>query len=80
MCEVNMPKMGATMEDGEIVEWYKQVGDPVKKGDALCSIMTEKITNDVEAMHNGILDSIVVPEGEKANCGDVIAYIKEETV
>jgi len=76
MYEVNMPKFGATMEDGEIVEWYKQPGDEVKKGDALCSIMTEKITNDLEAMRDGVLDSIVVQEGEKANCGDVIAYIK----
>ena len=77
MYEVNMPKFGATMEDGEIVEWYKKPGDAVKKGDALCSIMTEKITNDLEAMRDGILDSIVVQEGEKANCGDVIAYIKQ---
>lgn len=77
MYEVNMPKFGATMEDGEIVEWYKKPGDAVKKGDALCSIMTEKITNDLEAMRDGVLDSIAVQEGEKANCGDVIAYIKE---
>lgn len=76
MYEVNMPKFGATMEDGEIVEWYKKPGDAVKKGDALCSIMTEKITNDLEAMRDGVLDSITVQEGEKANCGDVIAYIK----
>lgn len=76
MYEVNMPKFGATMEDGEIVEWYKKPGDAVKKGDALCSIMTEKITNDLEAMRDGVLDSIAVQEGEKANCGDVIAYIK----
>lgn len=71
-----MPKFGATMEDGEIVEWYKKPGDAIKKGDALCSIMTEKITNDLEAMRDGVLDSITVQEGEKANCGDVIAYIK----
>ena len=75
MYEINMPKFGATMEDGEIVEWYKQPGDTIKKGDALCSIMTEKITNDLEAMRDGTLDSIVVQEGEKANCGDVIAYL-----
>lgn len=76
MYEVNMPKFGATMEDGEITEWYKKAGDSVKKGEMLCCIMTEKITNDLEAMHDGVLDSIVVEEGEKANCGDVIAYIK----
>lgn len=76
MFEVNMPKFGATMTGGEVVEWYKQPGDAVKKGDALCSIMTEKITNDLEAINDGVLDSIVVPEGESAKCGDVIAYIK----
>lgn len=76
MYEVNMPKFGATMESGEIVEWYKKPGDAVKKGDALCSIMTEKITNDLEAMRDGVLDSITVQEGEKANCGDIIGYIK----
>lgn len=40
--EINMPKFGATMEDGEIVEWYVKVGDAVKKGDKLCSIMTDR--------------------------------------
>ena len=75
--EVNMPKFGATMEDGEIVEWYKNVGDPVKKGDKLCSIMTEKLTNDLEAMHDGTLTEINTQDGEKANCGDIIGYIED---
>ena len=76
--EVNMPKFGATMVDGEIVEWYKAVGDKVTKGDKLCSIMTEKLTNDLEAMHDGVLESILCEAGSKANCGDVIGYIVEE--
>lgn len=77
MYEVNMPKFGATMEDGEIVQWHKKPGDTVTKGEPLAEIMTEKITNDLEAMHDGVLDSIVVEEGDKANCGDIIAYIRE---
>jgi pyruvate/2-oxoglutarate dehydrogenase complex dihydrolipoamide acyltransferase (E2) component len=77
MHEVNMPKFGATMEDGEIVKWFKQPGDAVAKGEALVEIMTEKITNSLEAMHDGVVDKILVNEGEKANCGDVIAYIRE---
>ncbi|MGI6404784.1 MAG: biotin/lipoyl-containing protein [Oscillospiraceae bacterium] len=77
MYEVNMPKFGATMEDGEIVKWFKQPGDKVTKGEPIAEIMTEKITNNLEAMHDGILDKILVEEGEKANCGDVIAYIRE---
>lgn len=76
--EVNMPKFGATMEEGEIVEWYVKPGDTIKKGDKLCSIMTEKITNDQEAYKDGVLESIVVEEGETAKVGDVIAYIEGE--
>lgn len=75
--EINMPKFGATMEDGEIVEWYVKVGDAVKKGDKLCSIMTEKLTNDLEAMHTGTVAEIITQVGEKANCEDIIGYIKE---
>ena len=74
--EVNMPRFGATMEDGEIVEWYVNVGDEVKKGDKLCSIMTEKLTNDLEAMHDGTLVEILLEAGNKANCGDIIGYIE----
>lgn len=77
MFEVNMPKFGATMEDGEIVKWFKQPGDKVKKGEPLAEIMTEKITNNLEAMCDGVLDQIVVGEGDKANCGDVVAYVRE---
>jgi pyruvate dehydrogenase E2 component (dihydrolipoamide acetyltransferase) len=75
--EVNMPKFGATMEDGEIVAWQKKPGDTVVKGEPLVEIMTEKLTNFLDAQVDGILDKIVVDEGEKANCGDVIAYIRE---
>lgn len=78
MHEVNMPKFGATMEDGEIVKWFKKPGDVVKKGDDLAEVMTEKLTNNVEAMHDGILDKILVEEGNTVDCGTVIAYIREE--
>ena len=56
----------------------KRSATKLRKGDKLCSIMTEKLTNDLEAMHDGVLDSILCEAGSKANCGDVIGYIVEE--
>lgn len=47
--EVIMPKIGLDMDEGTILTWYKKVGDPVKKGDVLVEIETDKATTDVES-------------------------------
>ncbi len=73
--EVLMPKLGLTMTEGTIEEWRIKEGQPVKKGDVLFSVATDKLTNDVEADADGVLLKILLPEGETANCKSVIAYI-----
>ena len=73
--EVLMPKLGLTMTEGTIEAWKIQEGEPVKKGDALFSVATDKLTNDVEADTDGVLLKILLPEGETARCKSVIAYI-----
>ena len=73
--EVLMPKLGLTMTEGTILEWKKKEGDPVRKGDLLFSVETDKLTNDVEADADGTLLKILVPEGETSGCKTVIAYI-----
>nr|WP_325196721.1 dihydrolipoyl dehydrogenase [uncultured Oscillibacter sp.] len=73
--EVLMPKLGLTMTEGTIEEWKIKEGEPVKKGDVLFSVATDKLTNDVEADADGILLKILLPEGETADCKSVIAYI-----
>lgn len=73
--EVHMPKLGLTMEEGTVEEWKVKEGDAVKKGDILFSVATDKMTNDIEAEHDGTLLKIVVKEGETAPCKSVIAYI-----
>ena len=45
--EIRMPQFGVSMETGTIAQWCKAEGDPVKVGDVLASIETEKLTNDV---------------------------------
>mgnify|MGYP002550720770 CR=1 FL=1 len=73
-----MPKLGLTMEDGTVSTWLKKEGDVVKKGDPMCEITTEKLTNEIEATTDGVLLKIVVPEGETVDCQATIAIIGEE--
>lgn len=73
--EVLMPKLGLTMTEGTIEEWYVKEGQPVKKGDMLFSVATDKLTNDVGADAEGILLKILLREGETASCKSVVAYI-----
>ena len=75
MKTVEMPKMGDTMEEGKILRWLKQVGDPVKKGEPLAEIETDKVNIEVEAFASGVLRKILVPEGDSAPIGASIALV-----
>ncbi len=75
MKTVEMPKMGDTMEEGKILRWIKQVGDPVKKGEPLAEIETDKVNIEVEAFASGVLRKILVPAGESAVIGASIALV-----
>ncbi len=74
---VVMPKWGLTMKEGKIVSWLIKEGDPVQKGQDLFEVETEKITNIVEALADGILFQIVVPEGTVVKTGTIVALITE---
>lgn len=80
--EVLMPKLGLTMTEGLVDEWYKNEGDAVKKGEALCSISSEKLSGDVEADDDGTLLKIVVAAGDSTAVKTPIAYVGDagETV
>src|SRR5436853_4846270 len=58
-----MPALSPTMEKGNLAKWLKKEGDPVKAGDILAEIETDKATMEVEAADEGVLAKIVVPEG-----------------
>jgi pyruvate dehydrogenase E2 component (dihydrolipoamide acetyltransferase) len=60
---IKMPQLGITMTEAKVVSWLKQEGEPVKKGDAVASIETDKINTDVEATADGVLRRIVAAEG-----------------
>src|SRR5438132_2505135 len=61
--EVLMPALSPTMEKGNLAKWHKKEGDPVKSGDVIAEIETDKATMEVEAVDEGTLGRILVPEG-----------------
>ncbi len=73
--KVIMPKLGETMEEGEIIQWLKGEGDRVKEGEPLLEIATDKANMEVEALASGFLRKIVVPAGEIVPVTKTIAYI-----
>ena len=61
--EVLMPALSPTMEKGNLAKWVKKEGDTVKAGDVIAEIETDKATMEVEAVDEGTLGKILVPEG-----------------
>jgi pyruvate dehydrogenase E2 component (dihydrolipoamide acetyltransferase) len=71
--DIIMPKLSLTMSEGTIVEWKKNVGDPIHKGETLFIIETDKVTLGVEADEDGVLTKILIPEGELVPIETVVA-------
>src|ERR1700759_4096662 len=76
--EVLMPALSPTMTEGKIARWVKSEGDEVRAGDVLAEIETDKATMEVEAVDEGVLAKIVIPEGtEHVAVNTPIAVIAE---
>src|SRR3984957_11794032 len=74
-----MPALSPTMEKGNLARWLKKEGDKIKSGDVIAEIETDKATMEVEAVDEGVLAKIVVPEGTTdVPVNDVIAMIAGE--
>ena len=73
---VEMPKFGAESVEGRIASWFKQVGDPVTRGEPIAEIETDKVTVEMEALRTGVLVEIVHGEGADVPVGEVIAYLE----
>lgn len=72
---VIFPKLGQTMEEGAIVKWLKQEGEPVAKGDILFEIETDKANLEVESFFEGVLLKIYVREGVTVPVNTVVGYV-----
>ena len=77
--DILMPALSPTMEEGTLSRWLKKEGDTVKSGDIIAEIETDKATMEVEAVDEGILSRIVVPEGtEGVKVNAVIAVLASD--
>jgi len=74
-----MPALSPTMEKGNLAKWLKKEGDKVKSGDVIAEIETDKATMEVEAVDEGTIARIVVPEGtQDVPVNDVIAVLASD--
>ena len=74
-----MPALSPTMEKGNLAKWLKKEGDKVSAGDVIAEIETDKATMEVEAVDEGTLAKIVVPEGtQDVAVNSVIAVLVSE--
>jgi dihydrolipoamide dehydrogenase len=76
--EIIMPKAGMAMDEGTIVRWYKEIGDPIEQGEAVLEILTDKVNMDVEAEASGVLLVQLAKEGDVLPVFTVIGYIGAE--
>ncbi|NOY10225.1 MAG: 2-oxo acid dehydrogenase subunit E2 [Spirochaetes bacterium] len=76
--KIEMIALSPTMESGTIINWVKKEGDSFVSGDVICEVETDKAAMDYEAFTNGTILKIVVPEGDKASIGEVIAVSGEK--
>src|SRR6476469_7521206 len=71
-----MPALSPTMEKGNLAKWLKKEGDKVKSGDVIAEIETDKATMEVEAVDEGTIAKILIPEGtQDVAVNDVIAVL-----
>jgi pyruvate dehydrogenase E2 component (dihydrolipoamide acetyltransferase) len=73
-----MPKLSDTMTEGVVAAWHKKVGDPVKSGEVLAEIETDKATMEFESFTDGVLLHIGVEKGKSAEVDSILAILGKE--
>jgi 2-oxoglutarate dehydrogenase E2 component (dihydrolipoamide succinyltransferase) len=74
--EVKIPAVGESIESGIVSVWHKKSGEQVKAGDPLFTLETDKVSTEINAEKDGVLQTMV-PEGAEVKIGDVVATIEE---
>lgn len=75
--KVVMPKLSEAMETGKVIRWLKKEGDPVSGGETIAEIETDKADIEMESFGSGVLRKIIVPAGDRAPVGSLIAVIAD---
>ncbi|MCC2545049.1 2-oxo acid dehydrogenase subunit E2 [Hymenobacter sp. BT175] len=74
--EMMMPKMGESIMEGTVLKWLKQVGDAIEQDESVLEVATDKVDTEVPALHAGVLQEILVQEGQVVAVGAPIAVIE----
>ena len=76
MIDIKVPNVGESVAEVTVAVWMKQVGDAVKKDEPIVELETDKAAQELVAPEDGVLAEILVPEGENAEIGVIIARLK----
>ncbi len=74
--DIIMPKMGESVNEGTIIKWHKKAGEKVKRDEIIFEISTDKVDTEIPAPADGILEEILVNEGETVEVGTVVGRLK----
>tara|TARA_Y100000748_G_scaffold290023_1_gene276335 strand:- start:3474 stop:4778 length:1305 start_codon:yes stop_codon:yes gene_type:complete len=74
--DVLMPKMGESITEGTILEWYKKVGESIEKDETLLEIGTDKVDSEIPSPESGIISEILAEPNDVVDVGNVIARIE----
>lgn len=72
---ITIPALSDTMNNGRLVRWVKKIGDPVKKGESIADVETDKAVMEIEAFHDGYLAGPLAAEGSELPVGATIGYL-----
>ena len=75
--EIKMPQLGESVHEGTLGRWLKKTGDTVAKYEPLVEVITDKVNVEMPSPYAGVLEQIVVQEGQTVTAGTVIATIRE---
>ena len=75
MTDITIPNVGESVSEVTIAQWFKAVGDTVKKDEPLVELETDKAAQELVSPADGVLEEILVAEGENAEIGKLIARL-----
>ena len=78
--ELKVPPAGESITEVQIGEWLKKEGDSVRQDETIVVIETDKVTVELPSPADGVIQKIMIPDGEDANVGDVIGFLEEGSV
>jgi len=78
--EIKVPPMGESITEATVASWHKNIGDPIKQGEILVELETDKVTMEVPSPTDGILKEIIKKTGETVHLDEILAIVEEGVI